>query len=192
MSTEPDFGAPLRSHRGTFAAGGWLWYLGGVSLLAGFFMLLPDTPSSTRLPNSPPPPVATFAERMSLATWAFGAAVAFLALPVLRLRQVVEVHEFGFVWRRLLRGPRRVHRGDVTGVTLESSRSNVTVVVARRKGFDLRMVGLKDADQLARFVAPLAPPPAAPAAPLSEGADDTRGQSAAWVPGSWQPPASGS
>jgi hypothetical protein len=176
-----NLGRSIGKHRGTFAAGGWFWYLGGVLVLAGIVGL-------TRINNPPPGQTAG-----SIAMTALAGAVAgalCLLMPISRWRQSVEVFEHGFVWTHML-GARTVARADIAGVELltkYTKMGSVTkVIVALRSGRRVTLTGLENPEQLSNFLratpAPAAqawaPPGAAPAP--------------AWVPpggvpGGWRPP----
>ena len=95
METHPRFGRAVGEHDGRFGAGGWLWYIGGVLVLAGvmnsaqgvmgFFAHAPDALS-----------------KVGLGLGAGVAGALILLVAIVRWRQKVVVFERGLVHTRLI------------------------------------------------------------------------------------------
>lgn len=88
-----EMGRSLSVHRGSFGAGGWLWYVSAVCLLA----------AASGFAGVGTAAKQAFAERAPASVGALVMGVAFLVVPLLRWRQTVEIFEHGFVWSRLHR-----------------------------------------------------------------------------------------
>ncbi len=158
-TTSSDLGARLSTHRGSFAAGGWAWYVGAVLLLASVSWLV-------RFVEALGAPEGAWLEPLVTA----GACVLFGALillaPALRLAQSVDVFERGLVHRRPW-GERTVRSDEASSVqhTLHRGRggSYDEVEIALRDGSTLALTGLANSEQLVAFVRAwtAGPPPAA-------------------------------
>ena len=172
--SQTGFGRSLSLHRGTFASGGWLWYIGAVLLAAGVFNLLhaAGVPLPTRTPIKSAP-----IESLAMAAGSFVFGALLLIVPVLRWRQQVELFEGGFIWNRLISRV-TVARSEVRGTELithhSRSGSHVEVVVHLADGRELSLSGLSGADQLANMLTAYARPLIQPAM--------------AAAPGAWRPP----
>ena len=82
------FGQRVSTHRGTFGAGGWLWYLGFLFLLSGVVGLVKAGAAGD------------WGQALTGVT-ALGVGGVVLIVPLLRWQQTVDVFERGFVWKRL-------------------------------------------------------------------------------------------
>lgn len=139
-----DLGPVLSEHPGTLRAGGWLWYVGGVLLLAAVFNAFNGAKELAA-------GAATVTEVLSLVFFSALFGGLLLIVPVLRWRQKVVVHQNGIVWQRLL-GERRIARGEVRGVQVISHRSRygshdeVLLLTADR---EVSISGVAHATQLA-------------------------------------------
>jgi len=167
-----DLGRSIAVHRGTFGAGGYLWYIGGILAVAGVVSLL-------RVPSPPPGQTAVEAALTGVAGIFAGAVPLLIAWN--RLRQTVEVFERGFVWTRLI-GTRVEPRSDVVKteiVTVRSRRQSYSkVVVTLTDSRELNLRGLEYPEQLANLLGPVPRSLANYAAPDGN----------AVAPGSWRPP----
>lgn len=143
-----DFGRSLSLHKGTFASGGWLWYVGGILLLSGFANL-----AQVAGLLAPTKGGGTGSVGFAAASFVIGALV--LLGPVLRWRQQAELFEGGLVWSRLT-GTLRVRRDEVRHTELITHRgraaSYTEVVVHLQSGRELSMEGLEHAEQLANML----------------------------------------
>ena len=172
-------GQRVAVHRGTFGAGGRLWYLGGICALAGVVGLIKAGADS---------------QKLLTALIALGIAPLLLIVPVLRWKQTVEVFEQGFVWTRLY-GSVQAARADIRNVTLithhsrQGTRIEVKVELAGGKSYS--MVGVEQPEQLANLLRAEAPngpqnfsaPAGAPGLPTTRGIPQQ-----SWGPGGWKPP----
>ena len=169
---EGRLGRSLSLHTGTFGAGGWLWYVGGILYLAGFANLA-QIMGLTGKQSGPPASIGTAA-----ACFVIGALV--LIVPLLRWRQRVELFERGFLWQRLT-GQTLVQRENVRSVELvqHTSRSgtHMEVLVHLADGGELSLSGLSNSEQLANMLRAYAQPVGQP------------GGTAGFAPGGWTPPA---
>jgi hypothetical protein len=136
-------GRRVALHEGDFSGGGWLWYIGAISLLSGVAWLF--APGASRSSASSP------AQRMFIALAALIVGAGCTLVAVYRWRQSVEVYDRGFVWRRL-GGSTVVHRGEMSEakkVVWESRHFTVvTVEVTLRDGRELTLRGFPDPDKL--------------------------------------------
>lgn len=175
VGAQGGFGRSLSLHRGTFAAGGWLWYLGAILLLAGVFNLAEL--AGVALPSKGAPTSASVTGALGMAAACFVCGALLLIVPVLRWRQRVELFEGGFIWSRLT-GRLSVPKHEVqrTELVTHHSRSgtHVEVIVHLADGRELSMSGLSQADQLANLITAYARPMLQPAM--------------APAPGGWRPP----
>lgn len=95
-----DLGRSLSRHPGTFMAGGWLWYISGLLIVAAALgagrALLMLLGLAAMDPNNSP--------ISALLTAALGGFIGLLCaiVPVLRWRQSLEIFEGGLVWTRLI------------------------------------------------------------------------------------------
>jgi hypothetical protein len=176
-----NLGRSISKHRGTVAAGGWFWYVGGVLVLAGVVGL-------ARLGS--PPPGQTAAEVGTTGLAGLVAGALCLLMPISRWRQCVEVFERGFVWTHLF-GARTVTRTDIAGVELLTKHTrmgSVTKVIATlRSGQRITLAGLEDPAQLSNFLR------AAPAPNVQAWVPPGAAPAPAWgppgaAPGGWRPP----
>jgi hypothetical protein len=126
-----QLGRSIAVFKGTFASGGWLWYIGAVLLAAA----IANTAKGEGI----------------LALASFVAGLLCLVAPVLRWQQRVELFEGGMVWQRLL-GTVTVPREVITAVQQIEHRSRQGVrhelVVERRDGRSLSIVGIERMTQL--------------------------------------------
>ena len=156
--SDGNFGRSLSLHKGTFASGGWLWYVGGILLAAGVANLAQVAGVTSGKGG------ATGSVGMAGAAFAIGLLV--LIAPVLRWRQQVELFEHGFVWRRLT-GTRRVPKVEVRHTELITHRSRsgsyTEVVVHLSSGRELSMEGLDHSEQLANLLSAYGHPMSQPA-----------------------------
>lgn len=168
--SEGGFGRSLSLHRGTFASGGWLWYIGAILLLAGAANLAELVGVALPSQGAPASGGATGALGMAAACFVVGALL--LIVPVLRWRQQVELFEGGFIWSRLT-GKLAVPKHEVrrTELITHHSRSgtHVEVIVHLASGRELSMSGLSQADQLANLITAYARPMIEPAMPAAAG-----------------------
>jgi len=138
-------GKSLSVHRGSFGAGGWLWYVSSVCLLAaasGFAGV--GTAAKQAL-----------AERAPASIGALVMGVAFLVVPLLRWRQTVEVFEHGFVWSRLHRVVRvpATEVRDVSWLKHQTKRSaQDEVKIELVSGQRHSIVGVNDPEKLVNFL----------------------------------------
>ncbi|HEY6722644.1 MAG TPA: hypothetical protein VI197_01395 [Polyangiaceae bacterium] len=180
MSGGPQggFGQRLSLHQGTFAAGGWLWYIGAILLLSGVLTLAQL--AGVASPSQGAAASGSALGALGMAAACFIAGALLLIVPVLRWRQQVELFEGGFVWRRLT-GQLAVPKHEVhsTELITHHSRSgtHVEVIVHLTSGRELSMSGLSQADQLANLITAYARPAPQAALPVA--------------PGGWRPPSVG-
>lgn len=160
-------------------AGGWGWYVGGILVLSsiawliGFFKALISGQGGAL-------------EQLAMMAVAVLVGLLFLAAPVLRLAQAVEVFEHGLVHRRPW-GAKTIRRDQVAAVQhiVHRSRngSHDEVEIHLRGGGSASIVGISGAEQIVAFVRSWAGGAAPP--PSSSG----------WTPpasgGGWTPPSSG-
>lgn len=176
--SQEGFGRSLSLHRGTVAAGGWLWYIGAILLLSGVLNLAQFMGVALPSKGTPTSESVTGALGMAAACFVCGALV--LIVPVLRWRQQVELFEGGFIWQRLT-GNLVVPKHEVqrTELITHHSRSgtHVEVIVHLASGRELSMSGLSQPDQLANLITAYARPTLQPALPAA--------------PGGWRPPSVG-
>jgi hypothetical protein len=174
-----DLGRSIAVHRGTFSAGGWFWYIGGVLLLAGVV-------GPIRAVIAPTPDQVQMGLAQVLLTGGAALVVGSLVLivPVLRWRQQVGLFENGFVWTSLS-GTKSVTRDQVRGVQLTRYRSRMgtyaKVEVTLADGRKLAISGVDQAEQLANVIGTFGHPQPVAAAP-------SPGWAAPAVGGGWRPP----
>ncbi len=173
-----NLGRSIAVHRGTFSAGGWGWYIGGVLLLAAVVgplrAVVAPTPDQVRMGME---------GVLAMAGVALVAGMLVLIVPVLRWRQQVELFEGGFVWTGLT-GVRSVTGDQVRGVELIHHRSRrgtrTEVKVALADGRKMSISGVDRAEQLANIIGAFGRPAPVAAAPAP-------GWSAPGA-GAWRPP----
>ena len=157
--SDGDFGRSLSLHKGTFASGGWLWYMGGILLLAGVANL-------AQVAGIYVPSKGGGAGSLGLAAAGFIIGTLILLVPLLRWRQQVELFERGFVWSRLL-GTHRVRKEEIQQTQLIThhgrAASYVEVVVHLASGRELSIEGLEHAEQLANMLSAYGRPMIQPA-----------------------------
>ncbi|MEO8902747.1 MAG: hypothetical protein ABI488_12010 [Polyangiaceae bacterium] len=170
-------GRRVSLHRGSFAAGGWSWYLAGICLVAGVLGLVHG--------------VAGDSQQLVTGALALGVGIVLLIMPVLRWKQSVEVFERGFVWTRLS-GTVQVAREEIRNVTLITHRSRqgtrVEVKVDLTNGKTRSIVGVQQPEQLANLLR--AAPSSSPQdfAPNTVVAGAPGSPQQGWAPGGWKPP----
>ncbi|HTQ02535.1 MAG TPA: hypothetical protein VMI54_01720 [Polyangiaceae bacterium] len=177
LGSPHDFGRRITVHRGTFSAGGWAWYIGGLLLLASVVgplrAVVAPTPDQVRM---------GFDDVLLTAGAALVLGLLVLIVPVLRWRQQVELFENGFVWTGLT-GTRSIGRDQVRGVELIRHRSKMGVrteiKVTLTDGRRLSVSGVDQPEQLANVIGTFGRPAPAAVAP-------TPGWSA--PAGGWRPP----
>lgn len=182
-----DLGRSLSRHEGTIMAGGWLWYMGGILLLAGVFGI--GSGAFAVLSGSAAMAPDTGFPRMVTGLIALGVSPLLLIWPVMQWRQSLEIFEGGIYWQRLILADQKVPAAQLRAVSHVTHRSrsgtSIELVIALADGSELSITGLDRADQAANLIAQLARGggPAAPAGPAG-----------AWTPppqGGWQPPGGG-
>lgn len=179
QASQHDLGRSIAVHRGTLAAGGWGWYLGGILLLAGVVgpirAVVAPTPDQVRMGMD---------QVLIMAGVALVAGTLVLVLPVLRWRQEVELFERGFVWTSLT-GMKSASRDQVRGVELTRYRNRMgtreVVAVTLADGRKLSITGVDRAEQLANVIGAFGRAPAPPAAPA-------QGWSPPVAGAGWRPP----
>lgn len=123
------------THRGSFTAGGWLWYVGGLLIISGVMSV----------------PKGSIA--MGLVTVLIG--LGCLAVPVLRWKQTLEFDDSGFTWTRLI-GVVKVQRDQVKQVTLVRHHARMgyydEVKVDLTDGRELSIAGVERADEAANLI----------------------------------------
>ncbi len=182
-----NMGRSLSKHEGSIMAGGWLWYLGGLLLLAGVFGICSGlfavvSGSAALAPDTGLPRIGTGVVSLLIAP-------LLLIVPVLRWRQSLEIFEGGIHWQRLVLASRTIPSSSLRSVTHITHRSrsgsSVELVITLTDGSEVSITGLDRADQAANLIAQLARGPAPAAAP---------GPAGGWTPptsGGWQPPGGG-
>jgi hypothetical protein len=154
MSTE--LGRSVSIHRGRFAAGLMMWYAGGVCALGSAIRLFQG------LTGQAAPEDNAFS--------ALGLVISsfFVAWAYMRWKQVLEVFERGFVWKRLL-GTHTVKLDQikqVSHITHTSRRGTyVEVAVELTSGKTLSIVGIEQPEQVANLLAQ----PSLSAVPIATG-----------------------
>lgn len=154
-------------HRGTFGAGGWLWYIGGVFIASAVAQLV-------KLGSG-----ASIGEGLALAGGSAALGSLLLIAPIMRWRQSVELFEHGLVHNRLF-GRVTVARADVRNVSVTRHHSRLgmhtEVVVELANGRELSIVGVDNAEQLGNMLAAFAAAPVQNAPAMAAPA------------GGWRPP----
>jgi hypothetical protein len=179
QGSRQDLGRSIAVHRGTFSAGGWSWYLGGMLLLASVVgpirAVIAPTPDQVRM---------GIEQVLAMAGIAMVVGVLVLILPVLRWRQQVDLYEGGFVWTSLT-GVKVVTREQVRGVQLTRHRSRMgtrtVVLVTLADGRKLSITGVEQAEQFANIVGNFGRPLPVAAAPAPAWTAPGAG-------GGWRPP----
>jgi hypothetical protein len=140
-----DLGKSLSLHRGSFAAGGWLWYLGLICLLA----------AASGFAGVGAAAKQSFAERAPASVGALVMGLTSLVVPLLRWRQSVEIFERGMVWSRL-HGAVRVAAEQVRNVswlkhqTKRGSHDEVKLELTSGERYSI--VGVGEPEQLVNFL----------------------------------------
>lgn len=174
-----DLGQRVSSHRGTFGAGGWLWYLAIIFLVSGVVSLVKGA-------------AAGDSGQMLTGVLAFGASAVVAIVPLLRWRQAVDVFERGFVWKRLY-GEQQVSRAEIRNATMTTHHTRqgtrVEVNVELQNGKSCTIVGVEQPEQLANLLR-AAPPSGYPSAAANVGgaAPAPVNSAQGWAPGGWKPP----
>ncbi|MGV3619835.1 MAG: hypothetical protein ACO1OB_03405 [Archangium sp.] len=123
------------THRGSFMAGGWLWYVGGLLIISGILAL----------------PKGTVA--MGIVTVLIG--LGCLVMPVLRWKQTLEFDDTGFTWTQLT-GVQKFSRADVKQVTLIRHHSRMgfyeELQVELNDGRELSITGVERAEEAANLL----------------------------------------
>jgi hypothetical protein len=102
-----ELGPTYSTHKGRFAAGGFLWYVGGIIVVGGVVALVRGLLTFDAM--SALGGAGTFA----LAMLAGGGCVLY---AYSLLAQELVAHQYGFVWKRFLRAPLVVRWDQVRGV----------------------------------------------------------------------------
>jgi hypothetical protein len=143
-----NLGRSVSIHRGSFAAGGMMWYGGGIVALGSLIGLFQGL-----LGKGAPGQAAACAIGLPV-------SLAVVGWAYVRWKQVLEIFEGGFVWQRLI-GTHTVTRDqikEVTHVTHQSRRGTyIEVVVELTSGKSLSIVGVEDPGQAAHLLAGSAP-----------------------------------
>jgi hypothetical protein len=125
----------ISTHRGSFMAGGWLWYLGGILMISGVLALSRAEFSS------------------GLMAVLFGAAV--LVMPVLRWKQTLELDEAGLTLTKLT-GVTKVPREQLKKVTLVRHHGRTgsyeSLELALNDGREIEIAGIERAEEAANLV----------------------------------------
>jgi hypothetical protein len=155
-SAMAGLGGRVAVHEGTLAGGGWLWYIGAISLLAGVAWLVRPAKAIGRSAVGTSP-----MERIALALIALVVGAVCTLVATYRWQQTVEVYEQGFLWRRM-GGSTTVHRSEMSAATkvVQVSRvlTVVSVEVSLRDGRELTLRGFADPDKLVADLRALLPP----------------------------------
>jgi hypothetical protein len=175
---DQSFGRALSAHRGTIGAGGWLWYIGGILVLAGIVNTVQGVRAMLGMADTGG---ASWVEVASMGLVSFAIAALLLIVPVLRWRQRLEIFEGGLVWTRLF-GTRVVPRAEIAGAELIGHRSrlghHVEVVVRLAGGGSLSISGLERPEEAANLALAISRRDATPTASAAAGP----------APGGWRPP----
>jgi hypothetical protein len=175
-----ELGQRVSSHRGTFGAGGWLWYLAIILLLSGVVGLVKGG-------------AAGDSDQMLTGVLALGASAVTAIVPLLRWRQTVDVFERGFVWKRLY-GERQVARAEIRNATMITHHSRqgtrVEVKVELANGKSCSIVGVEQPEQLTNLLRAAPPSGYQPAANVGAVAAAPVNPQSGWAPGGWKPPGS--
>ncbi|HET6585345.1 MAG TPA: hypothetical protein VFG69_17925 [Nannocystaceae bacterium] len=147
-----QFGRSIATHRGTFAAGGWLWYVGAILIASGVAPLV-----AGQLP---------LAQGLGTALAGVGIGALLVLGAAMRWRQTLVLHERGFELTRLLRRTVTVGATEVASVEHWTRRSaggvEAAVLVHLRSGRTIEMSRLERSDQIVAVVrswtTPAAPP----------------------------------
>jgi len=143
--TVVDMGKSLSLHRGSFSAGGWLWYVGLVCLLAATSGFAGVGTAARQ----------SFAERAPASFGALVMGLAFMVVPLVRWRQTIEIFERGLVWSRLHRAV-RVAAEQVQEVswlkhqTKRGAHDEVKLELTNGKRYSI--VGVGNPEQLVNFL----------------------------------------
>lgn len=140
------------THRGSFLAGGWFWYVGLILLASAVASVVKGE-------------------------WAMGGlslliGVGLLVMPVLRWKQTLLITDAGFTWTRLT-GVEEVSRDKLRKVTLIHHRSRngsyEELEVELSDGRTLGITGVERAEEAANLLHAFTRGPAAPPAKVASG-----------------------
>lgn len=87
-----DLGPVLSTHPGRIATGGYFWYIGALTLVAGCWSVITGA-------------LAGDWGRAGSGVMALGLSVLLLVWPAWKLRQKLTAYQHGFVWERLFLAP---------------------------------------------------------------------------------------
>lgn len=122
-------------HRGSFLAGGWLWYVGGLLAVSGVMSVFRGVIG------------------MGFVTVLIGAGV--LVLPVLRWKQTLDIDEGGLTLTKLT-GVVKVPREQLKQVTLVHHRSRMgtwdALELVLADGREVEVSGIERAEEAANLV----------------------------------------
>ncbi len=191
-----ELGQLISRHRGSFLAGGWGWYVGGILLLSSVAWLIGFFKALIAGDGNP-------LEQLVMMFFAVLVGLLFLIAPVLRLAQAVEVFEHGLVHRRPW-GATTIRRDQVAAARRITHRSRggayEEVELELRDGGAISFTGIGGAEQIVAFArswigggAP-APSPGGWTPPSSGGGwtpPSSGGGTPASSGGGWTPPSSG-
>jgi len=172
MSSE--LGRSMSVHRGTFLAGGYLWYVGAVCVVGGFLAIGKGVVSGD------------IGQGVLGGLGGILLGLGVLVIPVLRWKQTLEIFEGGFVWTRLT-GVVTVTRDQIEKVEHITHRSrqgeHVEVLISLTNGKSRSIVGIDQPGQAANFLCG----PAPAAAPATGGGwkpptQPTDAPAAGWTP----------
>jgi hypothetical protein len=181
-----DLGQPISSHRGSFLAGGWAWYVGALLVLSSVawaFQFLKALVSGD----------GHGFEQLAMGLSAITVGLLFLIAPVMRLMQSVQVFERGLVWKRLV-GTKTLRRDEVVGAELiiHRSRSGMReqVLVHLEGERTESIVGIQGAEQIVSFLRAWAQ---TSGSPVTAAGGRTPPSAGGWTPpaGGWTPPSGG-
>lgn len=163
-----DFGRSLSRHAGTFGAGGWLWYISGLLILAGVFGTIRGALGLVGLMEAVPGYTPISSILTGLAAGFFGVLAAIV--PVLRWQQTLEIFEGGVSWTRLtgVKSWPRAQLRSVRHVTHHSRQgTSYEVEVTLADGSIHGVVGVDQSQQAANLIHQIMGG-AAPAAPSAQ------------------------
>jgi hypothetical protein len=177
-SMSSELGRSMSIHRGTFWAGGYLWYVGAVCLVGGFIAMGKGVMSSE---------VGATGQGLAAGLGTILLGLGVLAVPMLRWKQSLEIFEGGFVWTRLT-GVVTVRRDEIEKVEHITHRSaqgeKVELIVFLTNGKSRSIVGIEQPGQAANLLS--GPAPAAASATSGGWKPPTQRTDA--PAGGWTPP----
>lgn len=144
-------GAPIDMHRGSFGAGGKLWYVGTILVLSA--VVTPFGGASVR-------PL----DLLAIVGGAGSIGAILLLVAAMRWRQTLVLHERGFVITRLLRRTITVRAAEVIGAQhwSEGGSQLGSVVVELSNGRTVTVAHLERTDQIVAILRGWARPPNQP------------------------------